>query len=179
MALGAGSVTPLQMAEGYSVFANTEASGYIRILSAGLRMTVASCKMEPEVAGENTERTLDARNAFVMTNMMHDVVRFGTAAKARSLGRNDPGRQTGTTNDANDAWFAGFQPKLVAVVWMGLISPNHLAATKQSGAAALPIWINYMAKALKGQPEAEYPVPDGVIAQTLQTERATNRIFLQ
>lgn len=172
MALGAGSVTPLQMAEAYSVFANTGFrvhSHFITRIEDGRGKLLA--KMEPEVAGENASRTLDARNAFVMTNMMHDVVRFGTAAKARVLGRNDLAGKTGTTNDANDAWFAGFQPKLVAIVWMGYDQPKSLGGHETGGAAALPIWINYMSKALKDQPEYAYPVPEGVVAQTMQTEK--------
>ncbi len=172
MALGAGSVTPMQMAEGYSVFANT---GY-RVHSHFVtriedRNGKVLAKMEPEVAGENAPRTLDARNAFVMTNMMRDVVRFGTAAKARALGRNDLAGKTGTTNDANDAWFAGFQPRLVAVVWIGFDQPKSLGGNETGGAAALPVWINYMAKALRDQPEYEYPVPEGVVVQTLQAEK--------
>lgn len=172
MALGAGSVTPMQMAEGYSVFANT---GY-RVHSHFVtriedRAGKVLAKMEPEVAGENAPRTLDARNAFVMTNMMHDVVRFGTAAKARALGRNDLAGKTGTTNDTNDAWFAGFQPRLVAIVWIGFDQPKSLGGSETGGAAALPVWINYMSKALKDQPEYEYPMPEGVMVQTLQTEK--------
>lgn len=172
MALGAGSVTPLQMAEGYAVFANT---GYrvhshfvTHIEDRGGRILA---KMEPEVAGENAPRTLDERNAFVMTNMMSDVVRFGTAARARSLGRNDLAGKTGTTNDANDAWFAGFHPRLVSVVWIGFDQPKSLGSNETGGAAALPVWINYMAKALRDVPEYAYPVPEGVMVQTMQTER--------
>lgn len=178
MALGAGSVTPLQLAEGYSVFANT---GY-RVHSHFItqiedRTGNVLAKMQPEVAGENAPRTLDARNAFVMTNMMHDVVRFGTAAKARALGRNDLAGKTGTTNDTNDAWFAGFQPRLVAVVWVGFDQPKSLGGRETGGAAALPVWINYMAKALKDQPEYEYPMPEGIVVQTLQTDKGSQDEF--
>lgn len=172
MALGAGSVTPLQMAEGYAVFANTGYrihSHYVSMIEDRSGRILA--KMEPEIAGENAPRTLDARNAYVMTNMMSDVVRFGTAAKARSLGRNDLAGKTGTTNDANDAWFAGFQPNLVSVVWIGFDQPKSLGNNETGGAAALPVWINYMAKALKDVPEVSYPVPEGIVVQTLQTDK--------
>lgn len=172
MALGAGSVTPLQMAEAYSVFANTGFlvhHHFIERIEDGKGRIIA--KMEPEIAGQNATRTLDARNAFVMTNMMRDVVRVGTAAKARVLGRNDLAGKTGTTNDSHDAWFAGFQPKLVSIVWVGFDQPKTLGGGETGGASALPIWINFMGRALKDQPEYNYPVPEGVVAQTMQSEK--------
>lgn len=175
MALGAGSVTPMQMAEAYSVFANTGFLVHHHLITRiedSRGRTIA--KMEPEVAGKNAARTLDARNAFVMTNMMRDVVRFGTAAKARSLGRGDLAGKTGTTNDSHDAWFAGFQPKLVAVVWVGFDQPKSLGSGETGGGAALPVWINFMSSALKNQPEYSHPMPDGVVAQGQQTERGTS-----
>lgn len=175
MALGAGSVTPMQMAEAYSVFANTGFLVHHHLITRiedSRGRTIA--KMEPEVAGKNAARTLDARNAFVMTNMMRDVVRFGTAAKARSLGRGDLAGKTGTTNDSHDAWFAGFQPKLVAVVWVGFDQPKSLGSGETGGGAALPVWINFMSSALKNQPEYSHPMPDGVVAQSQQTERGTS-----
>lgn len=172
MALGAGSVTPLQLAEGYSLFANT---GY-RVHSYFIDRIEDSrgqvlAKTQPEIAGKNAPRTLDARNAFIMTSMMHDVVRFGTAAQASSLGRQDLAGKTGTTSDSHDAWFAGFQPNLVAVAWLGFDQPKSLGGSETGGVAALPIWINYMRTALKGVPEYQYPVPDGVITQTVETEK--------
>ncbi|MBE9607894.1 penicillin-binding protein 1A [Chitinilyticum piscinae] len=172
MALGAGSVTPLEMAEGYAVFANT---GY-RVHSYFVdRITDSKGKviaqMEPEVAGKNAKRTLDARNAFIMTSMMGDVVRFGTAAKANVLGRHDLAGKTGTTNDSFDAWFAGYQPGLVAIVWVGFDQPRSLGSGETGGASALPIWINFMGKALQNAPEYQYPVPDGVIARQVASTR--------
>ena len=172
MALGAGTVTPLQMAEGYSVFANTGyrvPSFFVSRIEDGRGKLLA--RMEPEIAGVSAKRTLDARNAFIMTDMMRDVVSRGTATKAKALGRNDLAGKTGTTNDANDAWFTGFQPKLVAVVWIGFDQPKSLGGRETGGAAALPVWVNFMAKALKDQPEYEYPVPEGILVQTLQTEK--------
>lgn len=172
MALGAGSVTPLQMAEGYSVFANTGFrvhSYFIDRIEDSRGKVIA--KMEPEVAGKNAKRTLDARNAFIMTSMMGDVVRFGTAAKANVLGRHDLAGKTGTTNDSIDAWFAGYQPNLVTIVWVGFDQPRTLGSGETGGAAALPIWINFMGKALKNEPEYQYPVPEGVVAQQVSTEK--------
>lgn len=171
MALGAGSVTPLQIAEGYSVFANTGyrvRSYFIDRIEDNKGQVLA--RTEPEQAGKNATRTLDARNAFIMTSMMHDVTRFGTAAKANSLGRDDLAGKTGTTSDSHDAWFAGYQPNLVAIAWLGFDQPRSLGGQETGGQAALPIWINYMSKALKGVPPFKYEVPEGVITQVVQTE---------
>ncbi|MDK2122969.1 penicillin-binding protein 1A [Parachitinimonas caeni] len=180
MALGAGIVTPQQLAEGYSVFANT---GY-RVRSYFIDRIEDSrgqvlAKTEPEVAEKNATRTLDVRNAFIMTSMMHDVTRFGTAAKTNVLGRNDLAGKTGTTSDSHDAWFAGFQPSLVAVAWIGFDQPKSLGGSETGGVAALPIWINYMGKMLKGVPEYIYPVPEGVVTQSIESERgARTEYFL-
>lgn len=163
MALGAGSVTPLQMVAGYSVFAN---GGYRvqpyfidRIIDA--RGTVLM-QSKPVRAGESAERVIDARNAFVMTSLMQDVVRQGTATKAMQLGRQDLAGKTGTTNDQIDAWFCGFNSKLVAVAWIGFDRPRSLGGNETGGHAALPIWVSYMGKALKNMPESSYPAPEGI-----------------
>ncbi|WP_410500129.1 penicillin-binding protein 1A [Chitinibacter sp. S2-10] len=174
MALGAGSVTALQMAEGYSVFANT---GY-RVRSYFIDRIEDSkgkiiAQTQPEIAGKNAARTLDPRNAFIMTSMMEDVIKMGTATKAKALGRNDLAGKTGTTNDAYDAWFAGFHPQLVAVTWMGFDQPRSLGARETGGAAALPIWVNFMSSALRNVPEAPKAVPEGIITKTSETERGT------
>jgi len=165
MALGAGSVTPWQMAGAYSVFANT---GY-RINPYLISKIVDSKgnliqKTVPVMAGKGTERVIDARNAFIMTSIMQDVARIGTAAKARELGRYDLAGKTGTTNNQVDAWFAGFNPAQVAVAWIGYDQPRSLGGQETGGHAALPIWINYMEKALRGVPDEPYPVPDGVVS---------------
>jgi len=178
MALGAGSVTPLQQAEGYAVFANTGfrvSSYFVDRIEDGKGRVLA--KTAPEIAGINAERTLDARNAYVMTSLMQDVIRSGTAAKARALGRSDLAGKTGTTNDARDAWFAGFQPKLVAVAWMGFDQPKSLGRRETGGSAALPIWISYMSKALKDMPEMVYEMPEGVVTQTIQTEKGPRQEY--
>lgn len=167
MALGAGSATPLQMAEGYSTFAN---GGYRihsyfidRIEDVNGRMLA---KTVPAVAGQNAPQVIDSRNAFIMTSMMKDVVRFGTANRAMVLGRQDLSGKTGTTSDFRDAWFAGFNPNLAAVVWVGYDQPRSLGRYGYGGTAALPIWINYMANALKGVPEVELPPPQGVVVRS-------------
>jgi penicillin-binding protein 1A len=99
-----------------------------------------------------------------MNSMMQDVVRHGTATRALQLGRTDIAGKTGTTNDHFDAWFAGYSPKQVAIAWIGFDKPRPLGGSETGGAAALPIWIKYMATALKGLPMAENPIPDGVMA---------------
>ncbi len=164
MALGAGSVTPFQMASAYSVFAN---GGYRvnpyyieRIMDARGKVLAQA---NPDRAGENAERAIDARNAFMMTSMMKDVVRFGTAARAMQLGRGDLAGKTGTTNDQVDAWFCGFNAGLVAVAWIGYDQPRSLGGSETGSQAALPMWMLYMSKVLKGVAEKEPEVPEGLV----------------
>jgi penicillin-binding protein 1A len=109
-------------------------------------------------------RTLDARNAFVMTSLLQEVTRAGTAAKAQAaLKRPDIYGKTGTTNDSMDAWFAGWQKNLVAVVWMGYDNPRKLGDKETGGGLSLPIWIDFMGYALKGVPVSEPAAPEGVL----------------
>jgi len=164
MALGAGSVTPLQMASAYGVFAN---GGYL--VAPRLIDRLADSKgrvlqqAEPTVLDESM-RTLDARNAFVMTSLLQEVTRSGTAARAQAtLKRTDIFGKTGTTNDSMDAWFAGWHPSVVAVVWIGYDTPKKLGDRETGGGLALPVWIEYMAQALKGAPVKETKPPDGVL----------------
>ena len=107
---------------------------------------------------------LDERNAFLMTTLMRDVVRYGTAAKAMSLGRQDLAGKTGTTNDHIDAWFAGYNGRLAAIAWIGFDTPANLGPNETGGQAALPIWIAYASRILKGVPETELSAPSGVVA---------------
>jgi penicillin-binding protein 1A len=166
LALGAGGVTPMQMAGAYSVFAN---GGYKVSPYLIAKVTDASGKVlsqaNPDKAGDEKNRVIDERNAFLMDSMMKDVVRFGTATRALSLKRPDIAGKTGTTNDSIDAWFAGYQAKLVGIAWIGFDQPKNLGNKETGGGLALPIWIGYMAKALKNIPIEERPVPQGVIAQ--------------
>ncbi|HET6265942.1 MAG TPA: penicillin-binding transpeptidase domain-containing protein, partial [Usitatibacter sp.] len=165
MALGAGSATPLQMAAAYAVFAN----GGFRVKPWFISRVEdnrgqALYGARPETAGIDAERVLDERNAFLMTTLMRDVVRYGTAARAMSLGRQDLAGKTGTTNDHIDAWFSGFNGRLVAVSWIGFDTPANLGPNETGGQAALPIWMGYMSKVLKGVPETEITPPSGVVA---------------
>ena len=111
---------------------------------------------------DEANRAIDARNAFVMDSLLRDVVRKGTATSALRLQRGDLAGKTGTTNDAFDAWFAGYSPSLAAVAWVGYDQPRKLGERETGGGLALPIWINYMAVALKGVPESPPVAPKGV-----------------
>ncbi|MYN07028.1 penicillin-binding protein 1A [Pseudoduganella aquatica] len=164
LALGAGAVTPLQMAGAYAVFAN---GGYKIAPYLISKVTDANGKVlsqaNPDRAGVDANRVIDERNAFLMDSMLKDVVRFGTATKAMSLKRTDLAGKTGTTNDSIDAWFAGYQAKLVGVAWIGYDQPKNLGNRETGGGLALPIWIGYMGKALKNIPIEERAVPEGMM----------------
>jgi penicillin-binding protein 1A len=164
LALGAGAVTPLQMAGAYAVFANGgyKVSPYIISKITDSAGNVLS-QVNPEKAGDETNRVIDVRNAYLMDSMMKDVVKSGTATKALSLKRPDLAGKTGTTNDSIDAWFAGYQPKIVAIAWIGFDQPKNLGKTATGGGLALPIWIGYMQKALKDVPIIERSVPEGLV----------------
>ena len=168
MALGAGSVTPWQQLTAYAVFANGgyRIDPYIvkQIEDANGNVLAAA---QPSLAGDESLRVIDARNAYLMDSMMHDVTRRGTATRApQVLKRFDIAGKTGTTNDYVDAWFCGYQPAIVGIAWIGFDQPKRLGNGETGGFAALPIWIGYMEKALKGVPESYMPAPDGLIAIT-------------
>jgi len=164
MALGAGSVTPMQMATGYSVFAN---GGYRIAPTLILRVSDHKGKLlyeAPEVSPTEEQRAIEPRNAFIMNSLLQEITRSGTAARAQStLKRTDLFGKTGTTNDSVDAWFVGYQPTLVAAAWVGYDSPRNLGSRETGGGLSLPIWISFMTEALKGVPVATYTPPAGVI----------------
>lgn len=164
MALGAGSVTPMQMATAFSVFAN---GGYrinpwlISKITDHKGQVLSAYTPKPL---ENLPQAIDARNAFIMNSMLQTVAKSGTAARAQAtLKRPDIYGKTGTTNDAVDAWFAGFQPTLAAITWIGYDTPRNLGSRETGGGLSLPIWISFMQHALKDVPVATYPVPPGVV----------------
>jgi penicillin-binding protein 1A len=168
LALGTGSVTPLQMAQAYATLAN----GGWRVDPVLVeRITDAQGKVLFEAPSPaalvEASRAIPARNAFVTTSLLGDVTRIGTAARAqRELHRSDVYGKTGTTSDAVDAWFAGFQPGLAAVVWLGHDDPRSLGEGESGGGLALPIWIEFMAAALKGVPQAlQGAPPEGLVHQ--------------
>ena len=163
MALGAGSVTPMQMATGYSVFAN---GGYRINPYLISKVTDQSGKVLSEFAPpalDESMRAIDARNAFVMTSLLGEVTRSGTAARAQAtLKRSDIYGKTGTTNDSMDAWFAGYHPSLVAVTWIGYDTPRKLGDRETGGGLSLPVWISYMQHALQNVPVVEPTPPAGL-----------------
>ncbi|PVY91997.1 penicillin-binding protein 1A [Acidovorax sp. 99] len=164
MALGAGSVTPLQMASAYSVFAN---GGYRVNPWLIAKVTDHKGRVISEItppALNEQPRAIDARNAFVMSSLLQEVTRTGTAARAQAtLKRPDLYGKTGTTNDSVDAWFAGFQPTIAAVTWIGYDTPRNLGSRETGGGLSLPVWISFMERALKGVPVMEPTVPPGVV----------------
>ncbi len=166
MALGAGSVTALQMVGAYSVFAN---GGYkinpyfiARIVDSTGRDVA---RVDKVVAGDEANRVIDVRNAFVTDSLLRTVARSGTAARITAvLKRNDLAGKTGTTNDSHDAWFAGYSnDNLVGIAWIGFDQPKSLGDRETGGGLALPIWLGYMSKALKGVAEKERVMPPGVV----------------
>jgi penicillin-binding protein 1A len=167
MALGAGSVTPWQMATAYSVFANGgfRINPYIVSEIRDEKNNVLA-QAAPVPAGEESSvRAIDPRNAFLMDSMLRDVTIFGTAAKASvALKRRDLAGKTGTTNEYVDAWFCGYQMTNAACAWIGFDQPKKLGNKETGGAAALPIWIGYMSRALKDVPIKTPEVPEAVVA---------------
>ncbi|MDR8051696.1 penicillin-binding protein 1A [Burkholderia cenocepacia] len=163
MALGAGQVTPLQMAGAYSVFAN---GGYrvnpYLIAEVTDPNGAVVARAQPLVAEQNAPRAIDARNAYVMNSLLQSVAQRGTGARTNVLKRTDLAGKTGTTNDSHDAWFAGYQHTLAAIAWIGYDNPRSLGDRETGGGLSLPVWIDYMGAALKGVPEFKPTVPEGV-----------------
>jgi len=168
MALGSGAVTPMQLAAGFSVFANggfrvtpylidhvTDANGQVLM------------RAKPIIAGDSAARAIDARTAYVMDDMLRGVATSGTAARSRQvLKRTDLAGKTGTTNDSVDAWFAGYTPQLVGVAWLGFDQPKSLGSRETGGGASLPVWLGYMTNALKEFPEQKRGLPpEGLIIE--------------
>ncbi len=201
LALGASAVTPLDMATGYSAFANggykispfvmqsiisdtgeilyeanptlamtppeEDATG--NLISDGLNDNNSPTEDDSEQV-ENievptlyAERIMSPENHYLTVSMMRDVVRRGTGRKALALGRNDLAGKTGTTNDQKDAWFSGFNPDLVATVWIGFDQPTTLGRWASGGGTALPVWVDYMREALDGAPEEHFEQPEGIV----------------
>ncbi|HYW04412.1 MAG TPA: PBP1A family penicillin-binding protein [Gammaproteobacteria bacterium] len=174
LALGSAAVTPMQMARGYSVFAN---GGFLirphviaRIIGPDGKTVY---RARPPVAcpsGQNpggkagcARRVIPAQNAYIMTRMMHQVIEQGTGQAARKLHRSDLAGKTGTTNQEKDAWFDGFNRRLVAISWVGFDKPATLGHGETGARAALPMWIRFMGQALKGTPESPPLQPPGLV----------------
>ena len=174
MALGVGSATLMEMVTAYGVFAN---GGYLKKPYLIEKMVDSHGQVIDQTntmfQNEETPRVIDPRNAFIMTTLLQDVVNKGTAVKAKALGRSDIAGKTGTTNNQIDAWFAGYTPSQVAIAWIGFDQPKTLGKNETGSQAALPIWIQYMATALKGVPEQNYPMPENVIIRKIKSDTGT------
>jgi len=140
--------------------AETRASATGALNSLGISQ--ANAATADAGAPRSAERAIDARNAYLVTSMMRDVVRRGTGAAAMSLKRSDLAGKTGSTNDHRDAWFTGFNAGLVASCWVGLDDFGSLGRGEFGAKAALPIWIEYMRSALKDVPEQPFDMPPGI-----------------
>ena len=158
LALGAGAVTPLELASAYSVFANGGTRMEPRlILSVKQRHGGAMY----EATAPSGERVVSARNAFVMDSMLRDVVKSGTARGALALRRDDAAGKTGTSNGSKDVWFAGYSSGVVAVAWLGYDTPRPMG--RATGASlALPVWLDYMKTAVDGRTPVEATPPQDV-----------------
>lgn len=170
MSLGSGSVTPMQMAAGYAVFANggfRVAPYFIKKIEDEKGNIIE--QFQPVSVTNGAKRVIDPRNAFIMTSMMQDVINHGTAVKARQLGRTDLAGKTGTTSNFVDAWFCGYQKDLVTIAWTGYDEPKSLGNNETGGRVALPIWMDYMGPVLKGVPMAEYRPPNGVVTAKINS----------
>ncbi len=196
LALGSNSVTPLNLAAGYTVFANggyrvtpyfidriEDAQGVILWQAEPTRVCADCDNADPATtpagadvpaatnlitrtapAAKLAPRAISAQNAYLMTSMMKDVIRLGTAQRAAQLGRNDIAGKTGTTNDQRDAWFAGYSPAVATVAWVGFDDTRPLGNAETGGRAALPMWIDFMRAALQDVPDRPLEQPPGLVS---------------
>ncbi len=175
LSLGAADLTPLDLIGGYGPFAN---GGYRidtffieKILNQPGEVIFQAKPRTAIVQGKQLDhqnyipapRVIDARDGYVIYSILKDVIKRGTATKAKVLKRNDLAGKTGTTNLQRDAWFTGFNRNIVATAWVGYDNPAPLGKREFGGTAALPIWIDFMRETLAGKPEAQLPRPKGLI----------------
>ena len=196
LALGTATLTPLEITTGWTVFANGgyKIEPYLieridnrdgkTIFLANPARTPADKTVdtnsallladgEPEAPIE-AQRIIDERTAYIMTSMLKDVITRGTARRALKLNRSDLAGKTGTTNESKDSWFAGYNPDFVTTVWAGFDQPQSLGRNEYGGTVALPIWIDYMAYALKDKPVHTLKEPSGMLS--LRIDPVTGRI---
>ncbi|MGM0678088.1 penicillin-binding protein 1A [Ectothiorhodospira marina] len=211
LALGSGSVTPLELTRGYAVFANggyrvdpwfldriEGPYGEVVYRTVPRRVCSPPCQVPAHPDGDlvavegaaldgsapdaprfvPAERTLPATNAYQMVSMLQEVIASGTGRRAKALGRDDLAGKTGTTNDLRDAWFSGFNGDLVASVWVGFDDYSTLGRRETGGSLALPVWVDFMGKALEGRPERLPKEPRGMVTVRIDAEtgkRVTHR----
>jgi len=187
LALGTASLTPMEITEGWSTFANggykiepylieriEDRSGNA-IFNANPAQTPAGQAVREQLlasqpesmlvseAPVTAERIIDERTAYIMTSMLQDVIKRGTGRRALAMGRDDLAGKTGTTNESKDSWFSGYNADYITTVWAGFDQPESLGRNEYGGTVALPIWMNYMAVALKDKPSHLLPEPDGLL----------------
>ena len=197
LALGTANLTPMEVATGWSTFANGgyKIQPYLidRIESRDSQpLFIANPpsvphKSPPSLAEEpsiNTgneasiepaaaERIIDERTAFILTSMLQDVIKRGTGRRALAMGRSDLAGKTGTTNESKDSWFSGYNADYTTTVWSGFDQPESLGRMEFGGTVALPIWMSYMSVALKDKPAHLLPEPPGIL--TLRVDPITGR----
>ena len=188
LALGTATLTPLEIATGWSVLANGgySVSPYLieqitdRTGNVVFRANPASAPSADKASTANeseaatvgdaatetkpAERVVDERTTYIMTSMLQDVIRRGTGRRALAMGRNDLAGKTGTTNESKDSWFSGYNADYVTTVWAGFDQPESLGRTEYGGTVALPIWMSFMSVALKDKPEHLQPEPAGILS---------------
>ncbi len=135
-----------------------------------LRAADFGLALPPPDADALAPRAISEANAFIITDMLRDVVRVGTAQRARALGRGDLAGKTGTTNDGRDAWFSGFNPGLVGTAWIGFDQERPLGDKEEGARTALPMWVYFMREALSGRPEQRIEMPAGIINARISPE---------
>ena len=190
-ALGTAELTPLEMATGFAVFANggSRVTSYLVerlygadgtiLKQAEPRQACSDCVMpNPEGGGAAVglpdelvaPRVISEANAWIMTDLMREVIRSGTGQRARALGRSDIAGKTGTTNEGRDAWFSGFNGDLVATAWVGFDQLRPLGTDEEGSHTALPMWMYFMREALAGRPSHRLPMPDGIVTARISIE---------
>ncbi len=181
LALGTASVTPLQLAQAFSILANgghTVNPTIINKITDSNDNVIYQLNINNDLANKNNPNNFDnldhknssssfkqvitEQNAYLINNMLQDAITFGTGKKALILNRNDLAGKTGTSNDNLDAWYCGFNPNLVTITWMGYDQPKSIY--EYAASTALPMWIDFMGKALSGQPEEQFPMPSGIVS---------------
>lgn len=184
LALGTGAATPVEMARGYAVFANGGFSiepYFIERVEDERREVVAqadplrvcrdceesaargSAESGVPVSARSAPRVIGAENTWMMTSMMQDVIKFGTAKRAQALKRRDLAGKTGTTNEQRDAWFSGYTTRVATTVWVGFDQSLPLGKEETGARVALPPWISFMRTALEGMPDETLPQPQGLV----------------
>jgi penicillin-binding protein 1A len=200
LALGTASLTPMEITEGWSTFANGgyKIEPYLieriedrdgrQVFNANPAQTPTGIEQRAQhisslalttpdqpVAAEPilAEQIIDGRTAYIMTSMLQDVIKRGTGRRAMALGRDDLAGKTGTTNESKDSWFSGYNADYITTVWAGFDQPESLGRTEYGGTVALPIWMSYMAAALKDKPSHLQPEPEGLL--TLRVDPYSGR----